>query len=161
MIPYFTKFFIYSFLQGNPVGDMKVTLDSADASLDGTNLAIDKAMTKSADGYTIELMSMKPEAGFYDLVVSAKPAKADPKLVGNTGVKLTVKVLTEQKISKPELRIIDGETGTKSNKLTYPQTTNGLSVRQKDRLQLSFSVLSTATNQPMTVHQAFVKVNHI
>jgi len=45
--------------------------------------------------------------------------------------------------------------------LTYPQTSNGLSVRQKDRLQLSFSVLSTATNQPMTVHQAFVKVTHL
>lgn len=148
-------------LKGNPVGDMKVTLDSASASLDGTSLVTGKEMTKSADGYTVELMSMKPESGFYDLTVSAKPAKADPKLVGNQGVKLTVKVLTEQKISKPELKIIDSDTGTKSNKLTYPQTSHGLSVRQKDKLQLSFSVLSTATNQPMTVHQAFVKVTHL
>lgn len=93
--------------------------------------------------------------------MSAAPAKADPKLVGNKGVKLTIKVLTEQKISKPELKIIDSDTGSKSNKLTYPQTSHGLSVRQKDKLQLSFSVLSTATNQPMTVHQAFVKVTHL
>ena len=48
--------------------------------------------------------------------------------------------------------------GTKTNKLTYPQTSHGQSIRQKDRLALSFSVLSAANSQPLTVHQAFVKV---
>jgi oligosaccharyltransferase complex subunit delta (ribophorin II) len=148
-------------LKGTIVGDMKVTLDSASSSLDGSSLVTGKEMTKSGDGYSLNLMSLKPEPGFYDLTISAKPVKADPKLVGNQGVKLTVKVLAEQKITNAVLKVIDNDAGTKKNQLTYPQTSHGFSVRQKDRLQLTFSVVSAANSQPLTVHQAFVKVTHL
>ena len=79
-------------LQGDVVGDMKVTVDSASSTIDDSSLVTGKEMTKTADGYTLDLMSLNPEPGFYELTVSAKPAKADPKLVGNTAVKLNVKV---------------------------------------------------------------------
>jgi oligosaccharyltransferase complex subunit delta (ribophorin II) len=140
---------------------MKVTVDSASSTVDDSSLVTGKEMTKTADGYTLDLMSLNPEAGFHELTVSAKPAKADPKLVGNTAVKLNVKVLAEQKISNAVLKIIDSDSGTKTNKLTYPQTSHGQSIRQKDRLALTFSVLSAAVSQPLTVHQAFVKVTHV
>jgi len=148
-------------LKGDVVGDMKVTVDSASSTVDDSSLVTGKEMTKTADGYTLNLMSLNPEPGFYELTVTAKPAKADPKLVGNTAVKLNVKVLAEQKISNAVLKVIDSDSGTKTNKLTYPQTSHGQSIRQKDRLALSFSVLSAANSQPLTVHQAFVKVTHV
>ncbi len=71
---------------------MKVTVDSASSTVDDSSLVTGKEMTKTADGYTLNLMSLNPEPGFYELTVTAKPAKADPKLVGNTAVKLNVKV---------------------------------------------------------------------
>ena len=145
-----------------------MTLDSIVSSPDGDSLATGVAMTKSdaaaAGTYKADLMALKPAPGFYELTVSAKSsggggAADSAKLVGNKGVKLTVKVLVEAKITGAELKVIDNEAGgSKAHKLTYPQTTSGLALRQKDRLQLTFAVedAGSAKAEKLIVHQGCI-----
>ena len=50
-------------------------------------------------------MSLKPVSGFYELTVSAVPAKGSAKFVGNTGVKISVKVLTKISVQSAEIKV--------------------------------------------------------
>jgi len=149
-------------LKGGAVGDMTVTLDSVVSSSDSSSLATSVNLKKSSDGnYETDLMALKPEPGFYELTVSAVSAKSDTTMVGNKGVKLTVKVLVEQAIKNAELKKVDNDAGTKSMKLTHPDKNTGLTARQMDKIQLTFNVVSASSGAAITVHQAFVKVTHL
>ena len=50
-------------------------------------------------------MSLKPVSGFYELTVSAVPVKGSGKFVGNTGVKIAVKVLTKISVQNAEIKV--------------------------------------------------------
>ena len=50
-------------------------------------------------------MSLKPVSGFYELTVSAVPVKGSSKFVGNTGVKIAVKVLTKISVQNAEIKV--------------------------------------------------------
>ena len=83
-----------------------MTVSAATRLSDDKVIASNVDLKKTATGYAMDLMALKPAAGFYELVVSAtNPAKANPAIVGNTDVKLTVKVLTTISINNAELKV--------------------------------------------------------
>jgi len=148
-------------LKGNSPGDMKVTLDSATRIQDDSSLASKQAFTKAGDAYELDVMALKPDTGFYDLVVSAQPAKANAKLVGNTGVNVRVKVLVEQSVTNAELKITDGDQSTAGTafNVNFPEKqASKIAVHHKQKIQLTFNVVNTASGKKMLVHQAFVKI---
>jgi len=144
-------------LKGNPVGDLKVTLDSATKTSDDSSLATNKVLTKSGNDYSLDLMALSPGAGFYEIVVSAVPAKSNPALVGNTGVKMSVKVLVKQNVVNAELKVGDGDQ-TKTTDLKFPATQKAkVNVDASQSVSLTFDVVDPA-GKNILVHQAFVKV---
>lgn len=147
-------------LKGNCPGEVKVTVDSVSGE-DGV-LASKIVLVKVGAGYQLDLMALKPAAGFYALTVSADPAKASPQFVGNTGIKLTVKVLTQLTVKNAELKITDGDQSTagRSMKLNYPSKEGKkVPLDYKEKIALSFSLVDSAGSK-LLVHQAFVKIAH-
>ena len=73
---------------GGSPGAMTVKLDTATRVEDGAVVAAKQALThmKTATKFTTDLMSATPPAGFYELVLSASPAKPDKRFVGMTAV---------------------------------------------------------------------------
>jgi len=149
-------------LKGASLGDLKLTLDSATRSQDDSVLATKKALTKSGSNYELDMMALKPAPGFYDLVLSAAPAKANSKFVGNTDVKLSVKVLFEQSVQNVELKVLDSDQSTagQSQAVAFPsKVPSKVKVHHKEKIQLTFNV-EDATGSKFLVHQAFVKIAH-
>lgn len=62
--------------------------------------------------YTLDLLRSVPKKGFYRLSLSAKPAKPDPKLVGNVGAPLQVKVLGSVSVEATEIGTADADQTT-------------------------------------------------
>ena len=108
---------------------MTVKLDTATRVEDGAVVAAKQALVhmKTTDKYTVDLMAANPPPGFYELVLSAAPAKADPRFVGNTGVVVLVKVLASVEIVDAELRVTDAENGGKGkvHELAFPKSAGG------------------------------------
>jgi len=157
---------VVSNLAGESPGDMSVTLDTATRQQDGAVIIAKQKMTAvSGDGskYQLDLFKSKPPAGFYELVISATPSKADKRLVGNIGVTVPVKVLTEINVENALVKIIDADQSTagKSNKLNFPAKMSGkLSADYNQRVQISFTVKDKSTNTNMILHQAFVRISN-
>ena len=111
---------------GGSPGAMTVKLDTATRVEDGAVVAAKQALIhmKTTDKYTVDLMAANPPPGFYELVLSATPAKADPRFVGNTGVVVLVKVLASVEVVDAELRVTDAENGGKGkvHELTFPKS---------------------------------------
>jgi len=149
---------------GSPPAAMEVVLDTATRQQDGAVVAAKQSLVHmvTTDKYTVDLMTANPPAGFYELVLSAVPAKPDPRFVGNTKVVLNVKVLTTISVTNAELKITDADQSTdgRTAKLTFPDTAPSVSVDHKEVAQLTFSVLDS-NQEPMLVHQAFVKLTHV
>jgi len=147
-------------LKGNPIGgDLTVTLDSATRSSDDTAIASNKALKKTGSDFSLDLLALASTPGFYELVLSAKPAKANPALVGNTGVKVTVKVLVKQNIANAELKVGDADS-TKTIDVKYPETQKQkISLDETQRVGLTFDVVDPAGGN-LLVHQAFVRIAH-
>merc|ERR1719391_1859118 len=102
-------------------------------------------------------MTSNPPAGFYELVLSASPAKPDKKFVGMTGVT----VLTSVTVQTAEIKITDTDSSSaKTTKLQFPGKSQKLSLDYKEKLSLSFTVIETESKKPRLVHQAFVKLSH-
>jgi oligosaccharyltransferase complex subunit delta (ribophorin II) len=106
-------------------GQMVVTLDTATRLEDGAVVAAKQALVhmKTTDKHTVDLMAANPPPGFYELVLSAAPAKPDPRFVGNTAVVVTVKVLATIAVTDVELRVTDAENGGKGkvHELIFPK----------------------------------------
>lgn len=60
----------------------------------------------------MNLMDSKPEPGLYRLSVSAVPAKPDPRLVGNIGVTLPIKVMAAVTVENFEIGVGDSDQTT-------------------------------------------------
>jgi len=151
---------------GGSPGAMTVKLDTATRVEDGAVVAAKQALIhmKTTDKYTVDLMAANPPPGFYELVVSATPAKADPRFVGNTGVVVLVKVLASVEVVDAELRVTDAENGGKGkvHELTFPKPAGkAITVDHKEHLSLSFTVQDSATQKAISVHQAFVSLTHV
>ena len=168
---------------GGSPGAMTVKLDTATRVEDGAVVAAKQALIhmKTTDKYTVDLMAANPPPGFYELVLSATPAKADPRFVGNTGVVVLVKVLASVEVVDAELRVTDAENGGKGkvHELAFPKSAGScfhpqgrvftsltfsgkaITVDHKEHLSLSFTVQDSATKKAISVHQAFVSLTHV
>merc|ERR1711892_1064585 len=152
-------------LAGGSPGDFALVLDTATRQEDGAVVAAKQSLTHmvTTTKHTVDLMAANPPAGFYELALTATPVKADARFVGNTGVTLTVKVLTTITVDNAELKVVDAEQTTtgKTIKLEYPGLeTEKISVDYKERILVNFNVLDSLTNKAMLVHQAFIKLTH-
>jgi len=153
-------------LAGGSPGDFSVVLDTATRQEDGAVVAAKQSLTHmvTTTKHTMDLMAANPPAGFYELSLTATPVKADARFVGNTGVTLTVKVLTTISVDNAELKVVDAEQSTtgKTVKLTYPNTENEkISIDYKERILINFNVLDSVSKKAMLIHQAFIKLTHL
>lgn len=62
--------------------------------------------------FAVNLIEAKPEPGLYKVSVSAVPAKPDPRLVGNVGVSLSVKVICAVTVDSFEIGVGDSDQTT-------------------------------------------------
>lgn len=152
-------------LAGGSPGDFSLVLDTATRQEDGAVVAAKQSLTHmfTTTKHTVDLMAANPPAGFYELALTATPVKADARFVGNTGVTLTVKVLTTITVDNAELKVVDAEQTTtgKTIKLEYPGLeTEKISVDYKERILVNFNVLDSLTSKAMLIHQAFIKLTH-
>jgi len=153
-------------LAGGSLGPMVVMLDTATRMEDGAVVAAKQSLIHmvTTDKYTVDLMAASPPAGFYELVLSANPAKPDPRFVGNLGVVVTVKVLATIEVSDVELRITDSENGGKGkiHELTFPTPAGRpIPVDHKEHLSLSFNILDSSSRKALSLHQTFVCLTHL
>jgi oligosaccharyltransferase complex subunit delta (ribophorin II) len=159
---------LVSDLAGGSLGPMDVTLDSATRQVDGAVILANEKLQQNTlvEGdqsmrYTLDLMKSGPPAGFYELLVSAVPAKADSRLVGNSKVVVPVKILTTIAIEEAELRISDTDQSTdgKARKLNFPaKLKEALAADNTQQIKIKFSVKDESAGAKMLVHQAFVRV---
>jgi len=150
-------------LAGESPGDFSLVLETATRQEDGAVVAAKQPLThmKTTNKFTTDLMTSNPPAGFYELVLSASPAKPDKKFVGMTGVTVGVKVLTSVTVQTAEIKITDTDSSSaKTTKLQFPGKSQKLSLDYKEKLSLSFTVIETESKKPRLVHQAFVKLSH-
>merc|ERR1719445_2765238 len=150
-------------LAGNSPGDFSLVLETATRLEDGAVVAAKQPLThmKTTTKFTTDLMDSNPPAGFYEIVLSATPAKPDKKFIGMTDVTVGVKVLTSVTLEAAEIKISDTDSSSaKTTKLQFPGKSQKLSLDYKDKLTVSFTVTEMGTNKPRLVHQAFVKLSH-
>lgn len=157
-----------STLLGSSPGPFTLTLDTATRLSDDAVVAANTKLValKTTDKHSLDLAAVAsaPPPGFYELVVTATPAKADPRFVGTQGVSVTVKVLATVQLADIELRVTDTENGGRGavTELAFPATKAGaMTVSSKEHLTLSFNVVNIATKNAMAVHQAFIKLTHV
>jgi len=153
-------------LAGGSPGDFSVVLETATRQEDGAVVAAKQPLTHmvTTTKHTMDLMASSPPSGFYELVLTASPVKADTRFVGNTGVTITVKVLTTVSVDNAELKIVDAEQTTtgKTLALKYPNTLAEKTVVDfKERIKINFNVVDVGSKKPMLVHQTFVKFTHV
>nr|CAD7450391.1 unnamed protein product [Timema bartmani] len=155
-------------LLGQPLSAVPLTVTAESATRVGDDVVVlSKKKFEPVAGdtslYTVNLMVTKPERGFYKLTVSAAVPKPDPRLVGNIGASLAVKVLSSVAVENVEVGTTDADQTTQAKlaKVSYPSKLT--SVVEADTLQkliTKFNLKDKGTGKLMTVHQAFVKLTH-
>ncbi|CAG2055222.1 unnamed protein product [Timema podura] len=155
-------------LLGQPLSAVPLTVTAESATRVGDDVVVlSKKKFEPVAGdtslYTVNLMVTKPERGFYKLTVSAAVPKPDPRLVGNIGASLAVKVLSSVAVENVEVGTADADQTTQAKlaKVSYPSKLT--SVVEADTLQkliTKFNLKDKGTGKLMTVHQAFVKLTH-
>ncbi len=107
-------------------------------------------------------MSSNPGKGVYRVALSASSAQ-EPRLAGNVGALVEVKVLTKIAIEEVELGSADSDqsTAAKMKRITYPQKQDGLlEADSHQKLILKFLLRDPQSKELVTVHQAFVRLTH-
>lgn len=148
-------------LLGKPLGPLTVTARS-DPMLDATPMT---AVPKEQSMFELNLLNAVKEAGFYKLVISASPAKADPRLVGTSDATVTVKVLTRIAVEGAELGIADADHSTISKHLrpTFPDLVKEtLDADSHQKVWMKFSLTDEkAKGEPILAHQAFIRLQKV
>ncbi|GFT97926.1 dolichyl-diphosphooligosaccharide--protein glycosyltransferase subunit 2 [Nephila pilipes] len=146
---------------GESLGPLTVTADSAKRLEDGA-VVLSKKPFQPVKGsnilYTFNFMDIKPLRGFYTVSINAVPSKADPKLIGNTGAHISVKVMTEVVVEGAEIgtAFVDQVSSAKSTSITYPKESVKFDVDIHQKLFLKFSLKDKNAKSPLIAHQAFV-----
>lgn len=149
-----------------PSGPLQVTAESATRIADDVVVLSKKKFEQSpADSmvHTINLMEVKPEPGLYKVTVNSVPTKADPRLVGNVGITLPIKVMCSVAVDSFEIGIGDSDQTTqpKFDKIAYDNKLGKkLEVDTLQKLVVRFSLKDKASGKPMVVHQAFVRFSN-
>ena len=108
-------------------------------------------------------MSTNPGKGVYRVALSATASSANPRLVGNVGSMIEIKVLTRVDIDETEVGLADSDqsTAAKMKKVSFPNKHDGLlEADSHQKLILKFLLRDTNSQDQMVVHQAFVRLTH-
>lgn len=148
---------------GTSLGPLAVTADSAKRVGDDTVLMTKKpfqAVKESNMLYTLNFLEKKPLRGFYVVSINAVPSKADPKLIGNTGAQIDVKVMTEVTVENAEIGTLyrDQVTSAKSTSITYPKEEVNLEVDYHQKVVMKFGLKDKNAHAAMLAHQTFVQL---
>ncbi|XP_067009098.1 dolichyl-diphosphooligosaccharide--protein glycosyltransferase subunit 2 [Anabrus simplex] len=155
-------------LLGKPLSPVPLTVTAESATRLGDEVVVlskkkFEPSTEDKTVYSVNLMELKPERGLYKLTVSAALAKPDPRLVGNVGASLTVKVMCAVGVENVEVGTVDADqtTQAKMSKVAYPKKlATTIEADSLQKLIMKFSLKDKNTGKPMTVHQAFVKLQN-
>ncbi|XP_023714512.1 dolichyl-diphosphooligosaccharide--protein glycosyltransferase subunit 2 [Cryptotermes secundus] len=156
-------------LLGQPLSADPLTVTAESATRVGDEVVVlSKKKFESTSGdrtvYSVNLMETKPERGLYKLSVSAALAKPDPRLVGNVGASLTVKVMCAVGVENVEVGTVDADQTTQAKlaKVSYPdKLTTPVEADSLQKLIMKFALKDKSTGKVMTVHQAFVKLHNL
>ncbi|KAL8582854.1 hypothetical protein ACOMHN_042687 [Nucella lapillus] len=112
-------------LLGGDLGQLTVTADSARHLGDEAIVLSKKLFTPSSadkSQYDLNFMEAKPARGFYRLIVSVTPKKADSRLIGTTGAEVEVKVTTKVSVENVEIGVADKDqtAAARTTKLVHP-----------------------------------------
>ena len=155
-------------LFGASLGKMDVSVDSAMRQSDGAVIMSKAKMAATAaDGavYEVDMMSSKPGRGFYDLTLSAVPAKADERLAGNTGAMLLVKALGDVVVTEAEIGVMNTDQATAPAQLSsvkHPsKLAKGLEADHHQKVVFKFALEDKASKEKIEAHQTFVRLGHV
>ncbi|GAB1602914.1 dolichyl-diphosphooligosaccharide--protein glycosyltransferase subunit 2-like [Argonauta hians] len=153
-------------LMGAPIGKLSVTADSARHISDDVVVLSKKAFSSTSDPslYELDFLQNKPTRGFYKIVISAAPNKADKRFIGITGSEVQVKVTTHVSLENIEIGVADKDqtTATRTTKLQYPnKAANSLVADYHQKIIMKFQLKDKSNGQLMTAHQAFVRLTNL
>jgi len=150
--------------------DLILTLDSATKASDGSAILSNKKFTQTSNKMvqSINMVETKPEAGVYNIIVSARFGKEVPnagKLIGNLAVSMSVRIMATAALPEPLLigtADSDQTTPPKFHKVTQGQKLKEiLEIDPHQKLVMRFTLKDKTTNKPVQVHQAFVRLSHV
>ncbi|XP_071041016.1 dolichyl-diphosphooligosaccharide--protein glycosyltransferase subunit 2 isoform X1 [Parasteatoda tepidariorum] len=147
---------------GSSLGPLTVTVDNAKRNGDDVVVMSKKAFQPVKGSnilYTLNFLENKPLRGFYTVTISAVPSKADPKLIGNAGAQISVKVMTEVTVEGAEIGTAyrDQVSATKTTSITYPQKSVKLDVDNHQKIFMKFALKDKNAKTALVAHQAFVQ----
>nr|XP_018909835.1 PREDICTED: dolichyl-diphosphooligosaccharide--protein glycosyltransferase subunit 2 [Bemisia tabaci] len=114
--------------------------------------------------YGVNILDAKLDAGLYRVSISAVPNKADPRLIGNVGTTVIIKVTCPVSVQNVQIGIVDSDqtSAPKLNDLVFPTRLGSvLSADVSQRLILKFGLKNKASGKALSVHQAFVKFTNL
>ncbi|XP_071804461.1 dolichyl-diphosphooligosaccharide--protein glycosyltransferase subunit 2-like [Asterias amurensis] len=152
-------------LMAGSVGKMTVKATSVSLKEGGKTIIKDAIFlgTTNPTEYVLNLIESKPAPAFYKVALSAKPTTENPALIGLSDGAVLVKVTTEVTVDNMEISIIDKDQSitAKTVKVVHPRKVDkGLEADHHQSVVLKFNLKDKA-NQPLTVHQAFVRLSNV
>jgi len=151
-------------LLGRGLGALTVTADTARHLGDDAVVLSKKPFTVSASDqtvYDLELLKVKPDSGFYRIVVSISTQQTDKKLIGLSAAEVEVKVIARVVVENAEVSVADREhtSAQKATKLEMPNKVQ-LEADYHQRLMMKFSLKDAATGKMLSAHQTFVRLTN-
>jgi oligosaccharyltransferase complex subunit delta (ribophorin II) len=165
-----------------PGGVGAVTADQVNRPADGVVVMNKEALKQSASDktlYELDLMKVKPNAGFYTVTLSVaektagassskdKAPAGQSKLVGLAPgqAKLDVKVSSELSVNNFNIAVIDGESSSTTNRQTpvvHPESLKQpLSADYSQKVIATFKIQDKHTGRDFAPHQVFMRLLHV
>lgn len=151
---------------GASLGSLNVVADTA-TRLEDEVVIMSKTSFTPVKGdtthYSLNFLEKKPLRGFYKISLSAVPSKPDPRLIGNVGVLIQVKVMTEVGIENVEIGLIDRDqtTAAKTTKVEFnKQLSTSLEADYHQKLIMKFTLKDKIAGDSMNAHQVFVQLEN-
>ncbi|XP_071959632.1 dolichyl-diphosphooligosaccharide--protein glycosyltransferase subunit 2-like isoform X2 [Antedon mediterranea] len=153
-------------LMTGSIGQLSVSTKSAVRKSDRSKLFTEKKLAGTADKtkFDLNFLESKPAPGFYDVTLVGKLAKPDSKFIGLADGSITVKVVTEVIVEGVELLVIDRDQSiaTKTVNVQHPRkVASPIDADYHQNVMLKFVLKDKATNKPMPVHQAFIRMANL
>lgn len=149
-------------VNGESIGKVTLTADSGRHVADDAIVLSKEPLQVTSDPSVFELdfTTIKAPFGFYEVQITATPAKPDAKLVGLKG-SIKFKVVTEITIDSVQLGVGEKDViAPQTTKVVYPNKAKKLDADVHQKLYMSFYIKSAATSVAMKAHQVFVRMTH-
>uniref|UniRef100_A0A4D5R9X7 Dolichyl-diphosphooligosaccharide--protein glycosyltransferase subunit 2 n=1 Tax=Scolopendra viridis TaxID=118503 RepID=A0A4D5R9X7_SCOVI len=152
-------------LLGSPLSQLTVTIDTA-THLEDEAVVLSKkpllVLKSDSSLYELNFLQAKPARGFYRLLISAVPSKADDRLIGNSGAPVEIKVMTEVTVEALEIGTVDVDqaTSSKMSKVVYPNKLPViLEADYHQKIQMKFTIRDK-NDGIMSAHQVFIRLTN-